>query len=74
MTFHQDIDTIRAGMAGHGTTEGAGDTREGRRVVDALATQFNTHIGPSVICLPMADSARDAVHGSGDLPDACVSQ
>lgn len=74
MTFHQDIDAIRAGMTGHGSTEGAGDAREGWRVVDALAKQFNTHIGPSVICLPMGDSARGAVHGSGDLPDACVSQ
>lgn len=74
MTFHEDIAAIQAGMAGRGSTGDAGGTRaqptasvrEGRRVLDALATQFNTYIGPSVICLPMGDAARDAAQESGD--------
>jgi len=77
MTFHEDIAAIRYGMTGRGATDDAGGMRaqpttgacESRRILDALATQFHTHIGPSVICLPMGDAACDAAHGSGDLPD-----
>ncbi|MEO8545921.1 MAG: hypothetical protein ABJA49_14440 [Betaproteobacteria bacterium] len=73
MTFLQDIAAIQAGMARRGATSDAAGahvqptigSREDRRILDALATQFNTYIGPSVICLPMGDAPRDEAHGSG---------
>jgi len=74
MTFHDDIAAIQAGMAEPGAVDGAGSAaapppgglREGRRMFATLGAQFATHIGSSVICLPMADGARDDRSGSAD--------
>lgn len=69
MTFHQEIAAIQAAMTGRGATGEAGNAcaqpvsglREGRQIFDNLAAQFDTHIGSSVICLPMGDGQRAAV-------------
>lgn len=74
MTFHQDIAAIQATMAGSGTTGEAvkpfaqpvSGLGEGHKMFDTLAAQFEIHIGPSVICLPMGDTDRDAARESAD--------
>ncbi len=66
MTFHADIASIQQGVSDRASAGGArpdgGQTtpvREGRRMFDTLAAQFEAQIGPSVICLPMSGSALD---------------
>jgi len=73
MKFREEIAAIQAGMArcdanetGTAFAPSATSLREGRRMFNTLAAQFHTHIGSSVICLPMGDVQRDGV------PDAHI--
>jgi len=66
MTFHEDIASIKQGIAERASAGFAGPdgaqtsrVREGRRMFDTLAAQFDAQIGPSVICLPMSGAALE---------------
>jgi len=66
MNFQQTIMAMNAGLAGcdgNGQPGSAGpdtaQTREVRNLLDSLAKQFDTHVGQSVICLPMSDYPPD---------------
>ena len=62
MNFQETIMAMNAGLVGcdgTGAADSAGlagnQTREVRNLLESLAEQFDTHIGKSVICLPMSD-------------------
>ena len=62
MNFQETIMAMNAGLAGcdgNGPTDSAGaaanPTRQARKLLDSLVEQFDTHVGKSVICLPMSD-------------------
>jgi len=69
MTSHEDIAAIQAGMARRCITgdlsgtraQPTTDAREGRRILDALATQFNTYLPDH------AGSAIEATTDSGTM-------
>ena len=65
MNFQETIMAMNAGLAGcerEGPTDSAGaaanPTRQVRHLLDSLAEQFDTHVGKSVICLPMSSDYR----------------
>lgn len=62
MNFQETIMAMNAGLAGcdgNGPTDSVGPaanrTRQARKLLDSLVEQFDTHVGKSVICLPMSD-------------------
>ena len=67
MNFQETIMAINAALAacdGDGPADSAGaaanPTRQARKLLDSLAEQFDTHVGKSVICLPMSDQQPPA--------------